>query len=131
MDSCCMYSMKNMSLAYLERPHGSTEKRVYAIGTPRLSCQPGKATVQDENHALTWVRRAKDVRWVQGMELTMHPLLLLFDLLATNEQSSTEFMLFANLAELIKDLQSQLSGWGNDQSSKTVQGTPFEPVQLL
>ncbi len=49
--------------------------------------------------------------------LTMHSLLLLLDLLATNEQSSTEFMLFAYLTQLIKDLQRQLSGGGNDQGS--------------
>ena len=40
----------------------------------------------------------------------MHAFLLLLDFLATYEQPSTELMLFANLSQLIKDLQGQLSG---------------------
>lgn len=60
--------------------------------------------------------------------LTMHSLLLLLDLLATNEQSSAEVMLFAYLTQLIKDLQCQLSGGGNDEASQTIQGSPLEPV---
>ncbi len=68
---------------------------------------------------------------MHGTLLTMHPFLLLLDFLATNQQASTELVLFANLAQLIKDLQSQLPCGRDDQSTKTVQWTPLEPVQLL
>ena len=67
-------------------------------------------------------------RHVSGKMLTMHPLLLFLDFLASNQQASTELMLFANLAQLVKDLQSQLPGGGDDQSTQAIQRTPFQPV---
>lgn len=47
--------------------------------------------------------------------LTMYPFLFFFNFLAANEEASTEFMLFAHLAQLIKDLQGQLPGGRDDQ----------------
>ena len=65
------------------------------------------------------------------MTLALHSLLLFLDFLAANEQTSAEIMLFANLAQLVKYLQSQFSGWGDDKGTKTIHWTPLEPVQLL
>ena len=46
---------------------------------------------------------------------TMYSLLLFFDFLPSNQQAGAELMLLANLAQLIKDLQSQFPGWGDDK----------------
>lgn len=63
--------------------------------------------------------------------LTMNPFLFFFHFFPANEQAGTELMLFAHFAQLIKDLQSQLPGRGDDKGPKTIQRTPFEPIQLF
>lgn len=50
----------------------------------------------------------------------MNSFLFFFHFLATNEQAGTELMLLAHLAQLIKDLQGQLPGRGDDKGPKPV-----------
>lgn len=49
--------------------------------------------------------------------LTMYPCLFFFDFLAANEQASAELMLFAHLAQLVKDLHGQLPGGRDNEGT--------------
>ena len=57
--------------------------------------------------------------------------LLLGQRLAANQEASTQVMPGAHLAQLIEDLQGQLTCGRHNESSQPIKSAPAQPVELL
>ena len=63
--------------------------------------------------------------------LTVDVLLLMLDVLAADQQASTEVMVLPDLAQFIEDLQGQLARGRDDQRPQTVKRSPPEAKESL